>query len=156
MLRGGRHAVLGDSTLSTGSGTPVVSTLHPQLAADCHVLGAWPSGQLLLHRNATLHWFILVPRTQHLDLLDLEAPLREQLFDDATRLHRYLRDNLAYPRVNVGALGLVVPQLHLHVVGRRESDPCWPAPVWGCLGEGPGYAEDELDALRTAFGASST
>ncbi|MEL7044471.1 MAG: HIT family protein, partial [Pseudomonadota bacterium] len=65
-------------------------------------------------------------------------------------------DNLAYPRVNVGALGLVVPQLHLHVVGRRESDPCWPAPVWGCLDDGPSYAEDELDALRTAFGASST
>jgi diadenosine tetraphosphate (Ap4A) HIT family hydrolase len=119
---------------------------------DCHWLGALPSGQLLLHRNAVLHWFLIVPATQVLDLLDLDAPLRTSLLDDAAQLHRYLRDRLAYPRVNVGALGLVVPQLHLHVVGRRESDPCWPAPVWGCLKEGPAWAEADIEALRAELG----
>ncbi len=125
--------------------------LHPQLEADCHVLGELPSATLLLHRNAALHWFLLVPDTPHLDLLDLNTDDREALFTDAARIHRYLRDELQYPRVNIGALGLVVPQLHLHVVGRREDDPCWPAPVWGRLGEGPAYADDEVAALRKAL-----
>ncbi|MEM1143451.1 MAG: HIT family protein [Pseudomonadota bacterium] len=126
--------------------------LHPQLAADCHVLGAWPSGQLLLHRNATLHWFLLVPATEHLDLLDLEVPQRDALMNDAARLHHYLKSTLAYPRVNVGALGLVVPQLHLHVIGRRENDPCWPAPVWGRMSEGPAYSQEELLNLASDLG----
>ncbi len=137
------------STKHRGAGVPA---LHPQLQADCHVLGDWPSGRLLLHRNATLHWFLLVPYTQHLDLLDLDTPLRERLFSDATRLHHYLKDTLAYPRVNVGALGLVVPQLHLHVIGRREDDPCWPAPVWGRLADGPVYGQDALEVLKVDLG----
>jgi len=126
-------------------------TLHPQLVRDCHSLGDLPCGRLLLHRNATLHWFLLVPDTDALDLLDLEADRRALLIDDAARIHSYLKAELAYPRVNVGALGLVVPQLHLHVVGRREDDPCWPAPVWGRLGEGPAYGDEEIDALRRAL-----
>lgn len=130
-------------------------TLHPQLATDCHPLGRLGSSQLLLHRNAALHWFILVPETDHLDLLDLPPSLRKELLDDAALVGEYLKDTLAYPRVNVGALGLLVPQLHLHVVGRRESDPCWPAPVWGNLPTGPEYNADEVDALRKAFSRCS-
>jgi diadenosine tetraphosphate (Ap4A) HIT family hydrolase len=132
----------------SGESGSVSFELHPRLAADCHRLGALPSGLLLLHRNAALHWFLLVPATGALDLLDLAAAEREALLDDAATLHRFLRERLAYPRVNVGALGLVVPQLHLHVVGRREDDPCWPAPVWGCLKEGPAWPEEALEALR--------
>jgi diadenosine tetraphosphate (Ap4A) HIT family hydrolase len=52
------------------------------------------------------------------------------------------------PRVNVGALGLLVPQLHLHVIGRREGDPCWPAPVWGNLEAGGSYDDAALKTLR--------
>jgi diadenosine tetraphosphate (Ap4A) HIT family hydrolase len=135
----------------SASGDGAAPGLHPRLAADCHRLGALPSGQLLLHRNASLHWFLIVPDTQVLDLLDLDAHRRAALLDDAALLHGYLRHDLAYPRVNVGALGLVVPQLHLHVVGRREDDPCWPAPVWGNLSDGPSYAEQDVAALRGAL-----
>lgn len=122
--------------------------LHPRLAADCHILGRLPSAQLLLQRNAALHWFILVPETAALDLLDLPAGPLEQLMGDAARIARFLKQELAYPRVNVGALGLLVPQLHLHVIGRREDDPCWPAPVWGRLGGDARYSDADLDALR--------
>lgn len=126
-------------------------SLHPTLAADCHVLGDLPSAHILLHRNAALHWFILVPETAVIDLLDLPAPERDALMRDAALVARVLKDDLTYPRVNVGSLGLVIPQLHLHVVGRRESDPCWPAPVWGNLPAGSEYGEytaDELQELR--------
>lgn len=122
--------------------------LHPRLAADCRVIGRLPAAQLLLHRDAALHWFILVPETDELDLLDLPGPQRDALMHDAGRVSDYLKRTHAYPRVNVGALGLLVPQLHLHVVGRREDDPCWPAPVWGRLDSQARYTETQLARIR--------
>jgi diadenosine tetraphosphate (Ap4A) HIT family hydrolase len=130
------------------------SRLHPRLRADCHVLGDLPSGLLLLHRNAALHWFLLVPDTDALDLLDLDAAPRDALLADAARIHRYLKDSLQYPRVNIGALGLVVPQLHLHVVGRRPDDPVWPAPVWGQLGGDAAYSAAAVARLARELLAS--
>lgn len=125
--------------------------LHPRLRLDCHLLGDLPSGRLLLHRNAALHWFLLVPDTDARDLLDLDVPSRDALFADAAHVHRYLKDALHYPRVNVGALGLVVPQLHLHVVGRRPDDPVWPAPVWGQLSGDAGYSDAAVARLARAL-----
>ncbi len=122
--------------------------LHEQLKADTHSIGRLDASHLLLHRNAALHWFILVPETDVMDLLDLPVAQREALLRDGAQVAAYLKDSLGYPRVNVGALGLVVPQLHLHVVGRREDDPCWPAPVWGNLTTGPEYSSAALHELR--------
>ncbi|EAQ97507.2 HIT family protein [Congregibacter litoralis] len=127
--------------------------LHPTLARDCHVLGGTADVELLLHRNALLHWFILVPHTSALDLLDLPDHEREALLNQARGVSDYLKQTLDYPRVNVGALGLVVPQLHLHVVGRREGDPCWPAPVWGNLDAGSSYTSAQIDELTKAMNA---
>jgi diadenosine tetraphosphate (Ap4A) HIT family hydrolase len=125
--------------------------LHPRLRADCHVLGDLPSGRLLLHRNAALHWFLLVPDAEAPDLLDLDAAPRDALLADAARIHRYLKESLHYPRVNIGALGLVVPQLHLHVVGRRPDDPVWPAPVWGQLSGDARYSDAAVARLARAL-----
>jgi diadenosine tetraphosphate (Ap4A) HIT family hydrolase len=100
-----------------------------------------------LHRNASLHWFILLPKTTVLDLVDLEELQCQRLMRQAALIGRFLKDTLGYPRVNVGALGLLVPQLHLHVIGRRQEDPCWPAPVWGNLPPGQTYREEELTTL---------
>lgn len=121
--------------------------LHPTLAKDCHSLGRVSCAELLLHRNASLHWFILVPHTDVVDLLDLPADEREALLCEASTVSHYLKQTLNYPRVNVGALGLVVPQLHLHVIGRREDDPCWPAPVWGNLEAQPQYSADQVQQI---------
>lgn len=125
--------------------------LHPALAADCHHLGRLPSSRLLLQRNATLHWFILVPETGERDLLDLPRDQLAALLEDARRVAGFLRRGLGYQRVNVGALGLRVAQLHLHVIGRREDDPCWPNPVWGALQPGPDYTAEELARLAGAL-----
>ncbi len=124
--------------------------LHPQLAADCHYLGRGDAAHLLLHRNASLPWFILVPETDALDLLDLPRSRREALLEQAAGVGAYVKAELGYPRVNVGALGLLVPQLHLHVIGRREGDPCWPAPVWGNLKSEACYDE----AVPSGFAAA--
>ena len=125
--------------------------LHQQLANDTHYLGRLPSAHLLLHGDAALHWLLLVPETNALDLTDLPASDRDALLDDARRVATVLKEKLDYPRVNLAALGLVVPQLHLHVVGRRPDDPCWPAPVWGQLDSGATYKPSQLTYLSNLF-----
>lgn len=117
--------------------------LHPQLKVDTHDLGRWPQVRLLLHRNGTLPWFILVPESPVIDLLDLDAAERDALLGRAALVASFIKDELGWPRVNVGSLGNLVPQLHLHVVGRREGDACWPQPVWGNLPAGPVYTDEQ-------------
>jgi len=128
------------------------AALHPRLAADTHCLGALRSALLLLHREAALHWFILVPATDRDDLTDLPRVQREGLLDDAAALATFLKAEFAYPKVNVGALGNVVPQLHLHVIGRRPGDFCWPEPVWGRPLPGQPWRGEALEALVGRLG----
>ena len=66
----------------------------------------------------------------------------------AAPLHRHLLRQLGCHKVNVAAIGNRVPQLHLHVVGRRRDDPCWPGVVWGRLPEGPEYTQSRLEELQ--------
>lgn len=120
------------------------SSLHPQLAADCHLLAQAPSGLVLLHRNATLPWLILVPDTSAVDLLTLPPEFRTAVLADCARLDHYLRRRWQVTKVNVAALGNLVPQLHLHLVGRRVGDACWPLPVWGHLTETAAYGDLEV------------
>ena len=126
--------------------------LHPRLAADTHTLGALASALLLLHREAALHWFILVPDTDRDDLTDLAADERGRLLWDAAALGHFLKAEFAYPKVNVAALGNVVPQLHLHVIGRRPEDFCWPDPVWGRSLPGHAWSGEALQALIGRLG----
>lgn len=121
--------------------------IHPQLIADCHRLGRFEACHLLLHGNALLPWFILVPETSVIDLLDLDARLRTQVMDEAAAISRYVKDALEYPRANVAAIGNLVPQLHLHVIGRRPDDVCWPLPVWGHLRDSATYDQARLDEI---------
>ncbi len=119
-------------------------TIHPQLLADCHHLGRLPSSELLLHRNDRLPWFILVPDTALADVLDLPESQRAAVLADCDSISAYLKRELGYPKVNFAGLGNVVPQMHLHIIGRREGDACWPQPVWGNLPEGGSYAPNQL------------
>ena len=72
----------------------------------------------------------------------------------------FVKNTLGWPKVNFGAIGNLVPQLHLHVVGRRPGDACWPAPVWGNLPEGETWAptrvEDLVARLVATTGLSPT
>lgn len=125
--------------------------IHPQLLEDCHLLGTVASGVLLLHRNASLPWFILVPETELTDVLDLEPARREAVFAEAAAVSGYIKGELGWPKVNVAGLGNQVPQMHLHVIGRRVGDAAWPQPVWGNLPPGPGYDAGQLAALRAGL-----
>lgn len=124
-----------------------VFEIHSQLLADCHRLGRFARCHVLLHKNALLPWFILVPETDVTDLLDLADEQRNAAISEAEIISRFVKRHLGHPKVNFAAIGNVVPQLHLHVVGRRPGDPCWPAPVWGNLAEGPGYSQARIAEL---------
>lgn len=127
--------------------TQSVPEIHPQLLQDCHLLGQLDAGTLLLSRNALLHWFILVPESDSADLLDLPPATLHQVMADCRAVSRFLKDQLGYPKVNFAGLGNVVPQMHLHIIGRREGDACWPQPVWGNLPGGPAHTPEALAAL---------
>jgi diadenosine tetraphosphate (Ap4A) HIT family hydrolase len=134
--------------------------LHPQLAADCHAIGRFDLCHVLLHKNASVPWFILVPETNATDLLDLPDVQRALAIKEAALVSEFLKTTLGFSKVNFASIGNVVPQLHLHVVGRKASDPCWPAPVWGNLRETREYSSTEvrqiIDALVRHSGLRAT
>jgi diadenosine tetraphosphate (Ap4A) HIT family hydrolase len=124
--------------------------IHPQLLHDCHRLGQLRLCHVLLHKNAAVPWLILVPETAPTgDLLDLPDQVRDMAMDEAAIATRFLKTEFAVSKINFAAIGNVVSQLHLHVVGRRATDPCWPAPVWGNLVDADDYSSARI-AILTA------
>lgn len=116
--------------------------LHEQLASDCHLVGDLPLSRLLLMDDASYRWCILVPRRP--GIRELHALADEdgaQLWLEAMRLSRLMHDLYAADKMNVAALGNVVPQLHVHVIARRTGDLAWPRPVWGAGPRVPYTAE---------------
>ena len=121
-----------------------VLTIHPQLLQDCHHLGQLSATDLLLHRNASLPWFILVPDTELTDFLDLPAEHGRAVLADCVAVSGFIKNILGFDKVNFAGLGNVVPQMHLHVIGRSTVDPCWPQPVWGKLEGDESYSPEQL------------
>jgi diadenosine tetraphosphate (Ap4A) HIT family hydrolase len=130
--------------------------IHQQLQDDCHLLGRFESCAVLLHRNAALPWFILVPTTDLEDVLDLSAMELGQVIRECQHISAFLKKHLRLSKVNFAGLGNVVPQMHLHVIGRSEHDACWPQPVWGNLVHSetyePATLQQWVQTLRSDYG----
>lgn len=122
--------------------------IHPQLLADCHYLGSLAATEVLLNRNAALPWFILVPDTRIADVLDLPEHHRDVVMADCSAISSFIKQVLGFEKVNFAGLGNVVPQMHLHIIGRRVGDACWPQPVWGNLPGGERYEPLELQGWQ--------
>lgn len=122
-------------------------TLHPQLAADCLVVGNLPVCQVLLNTQfSQFPWLILVPmRTGCRDLTDLPPMDYPLVMDEVAFVHDKLKAACKPTKMNVGALGNMVPQLHIHIIARTEGDEAWPKPVWGHAQPKP-YGEKHLAA----------
>ncbi|MGB0468688.1 MAG: HIT domain-containing protein [Pontibacterium sp.] len=122
--------------------------LHPQLAADCIVLGDFSLSRLLLVNDANYPWFILVPRRVDVtEIYHLTESERGQMIHESSFLAENLADIFAAHKMNVAAIGNMVPQLHIHHVVRQEDDVAWPAPVWGKVPAKP-YTAEEIDEVR--------
>ncbi|MEW8015133.1 MAG: HIT domain-containing protein [Candidatus Sedimenticola endophacoides] len=106
--------------------------LHPRLAADTLPLGRLDLCEARLMNDCRFPWVILVPRREGItELHQLGKADQTQLLAESARVAAQLQ-SLGVEKINLGALGNLVPQLHWHLVGRRRDDPCWPGPAWGC------------------------
>lgn len=106
--------------------------LHPRLHADTVFVGELPLSRLLLMNDARYPWAILVPRRDNLrEIYELSGDDQSQLLLESSALARALMNAFSGHKLNIGALGNVVAQLHVHHVVRYPDDPAWPGPVWG-------------------------
>ncbi|PWR25530.1 HIT domain-containing protein [Zavarzinia aquatilis] len=104
--------------------------LDPRLAADTVTLGDWPLCRVLMMNERRYPWIILVPRRPGLvEMLDLSPEDSRMLWEELHQSMAALRG--LGTKINVGALGNIVRQLHVHAIARTEGDPAWPGPVWG-------------------------
>ena len=123
-------------------------TLHPTLARDTVEVARLPLCRVLLMKDRRFPWLILVPERESVrEIHELPPADRQALIEEIARASEVLTRLFQPDKLNVGALGNIVPQLHVHLVARTATDPAWPGPVWGS-GPAEAYAEGELEEVR--------
>ena len=129
--------------------------LHEQLRKDTVIVGCFSLSLILLHRDSQYPWLILVPqRPEVTEIHHLDSKDRQSLMEESCRLAEVMVDLFAPRKMNVAALGNMVPQLHVHHIARFEKDPAWPQPIWGRVTPVP-YSDaalsERLQRLRHAL-----
>ncbi len=124
--------------------------LHPTLARDAVEVARLPLCRVLLMNDRRFPWLILVPeREARREIHELAPADRAALIEEIAQASEVLTRLCRPEKLNVGALGNLVPQLHVHVVGRFAADAAWPGPVWGAgAGRAVAYSERDLGAAR--------
>lgn len=118
--------------------------LHTQLAKDCVLIGDLPLSRVLLMNDANYPWLVLVPRREEIvELFQLPRIDQQQLLDEVAQVSAALAGHFRADKMNIAALGNIVPQLHIHIVARFRDDAAWPRPVWGTVPAKP-YGDDAL------------
>lgn len=129
--------------------------VDPAFEAGSVALGELPLCHVRLQADARWPWLILIPRLPGLrEIEDLSVADRARLIEEsvlAGRAVRAMGAALGRPvdKLNLGALGNVTAQLHVHLVGRHAGDAAWPGPVWG-VGVAEAYEAGELDSAIAA------
>jgi diadenosine tetraphosphate (Ap4A) HIT family hydrolase len=124
----------------------VAFALHPQLAADTITLGDLPACRVLLMNNRHFLWLVLVPRRAALrEIFDLSPDESKEVMLEIRAIAQKFSKVTNAHKMNVAALGNMVPQLHIHIIARFAEDAAWPQPVWGAASEP--YAPDALAVI---------
>ena len=127
--------------------------LDPRLAADTLPITDLPLSRALLFNDRRYPWVILVPRLAGArEIHHLHAGIRQRLLDESCEIAAILEQLFSPDKLNIAALGNIVPQLHLHHVARRHDDPAWPGPVWGHSPREPYAAADAAEQIRLIKG----
>ena len=106
--------------------------LDPRLAADSLFVADGPLSQIRLMDDARYPWLLLVPRVADIaEWTELDGNQQRLLLAELNRTGKLLRAQPGVEKLNIGALGNLVRQFHVHLVGRHAGDPAWPGPVWG-------------------------
>ncbi len=120
--------------------------LHQQLAKDTITLGHYPLCRLLLAKDGNYPWLILVPQVDQITEFHQLSPAQQsQFLIESNEISKVLVEQLQADKINIAAIGNMVPQLHIHHVARYETDPCWPKPIWGQL---PAIERSEQETAR--------
>ncbi len=136
-----------------------MAQIDPAFLKTSEALGELPLSHVRLHADARFAWIVLIPRLAGArELEDLSSAARAQLMEEivlASDAVRAVGQAIGRPsgKINVGQLGNITPQLHVHVVGRGPDDPAWPGPVWG-FGEAEAYGPEDLAAATAAAKAA--
>lgn len=118
--------------------------LHTQLIKDSATLGDLTLSRVLLCNDTQYPWLILVPRRADIvELFQLTRIDQQQLLDEISTVSAALAGHFRADKMNIAALGNVVPQLHVHVIARFNDDPAWPRPIWGVAPAQP-YSDEAL------------
>jgi diadenosine tetraphosphate (Ap4A) HIT family hydrolase len=121
--------------------------LHSKLAADTFEVLSLEVSQLLLMNDARYPWLILVPQVSGMrDLHNLSTKQYQAVTQEIVQVSEVVESLAQAHKMNVGALGNMVPQLHIHIIARKTNDAAWPAPVWG-VGEAQPYSQDAAKTL---------
>ncbi|HAU1295592.1 TPA: HIT domain-containing protein [Legionella pneumophila] len=127
--------------------------IDDRIKSSSFILGEWPLSTVLLKNDASYPWFILVPRRMDIqEIYQLEKSDRFLLIEEINQLSLLASDYFKPDKLNIGALGNIVPQLHIHIVIRRKSDPLWPQGIWQASMPSIPYLESELKSLLSTLG----
>ncbi|WP_299347293.1 HIT domain-containing protein [uncultured Maritalea sp.] len=123
--------------------------LNPRLAADTHFVTSLELCNVLLVNDARFVWLILVPRIEGaIEVFHLDELQKVQLATEIDQISGVVLDLTNCEKLNVGALGNIVRQLHVHIIAREISDAAWPGPVWGVGTAKPYSAEAKSTLLK--------
>ena len=130
-------------------------SLDQRLRADTVEVTRLELSLVLLMKDVTVPWLILVPQRDGVkEVCDLSPAGRAALIEEAALASGVIKGLYRVDKINIGSLGNIVAQLHLHVIGRRISDRAWPGPIWGVPGPGPGTAQEistHVERVKAAF-----
>lgn len=128
-------------------------TLHSRLQADCTHLGDFPLCRVLLAGDARYAWFILVPRREGIrEAYEMSEADQDILTRESAAFGKAIMKAFGGDKLNIGALGNMVPQLHIHHIVRHEGDAAWPDAVWG-QGEAQAYSTTQIEDIRQTLSA---
>jgi diadenosine tetraphosphate (Ap4A) HIT family hydrolase len=127
----------------------MIFQLHPQLKQDSIRIGQLSLSQLLLINDSHYPWFVLVPERLNItEIYQLSKADQQQLNFESTLLSQTLAELYRADKMNIAAIGNLVPQLHIHHIVRYKNDIAWPAPVWGKF-DAESYTEQHLKLIKT-------
>lgn len=126
--------------------------LDPRLAADSAFIADGPLSQVRLMDDTRFPWLVLVPRVNGVsEWLELDGGQQRLLLAEINQAGQLIRAQPGVEKLNIGALGNIVRQLHVHLIGRHDGDPAWPGPVWGhgaAVRHAPAALATQIDAWR--------
>lgn len=125
----------------------MIFQLHPQLKQDSIAIGQFNLSELRLINDNQYPWFVLIPKRPNIsEIYQLSETDQQLLQQESSLLAKSLAELYKADKMNIAAIGNMVPQLHIHHIVRYKTDIAWPTPVWGRFDAVP-YTEQQLEKI---------